>query len=184
MPATSNLTLRPAIVGDVEPILELVNDLASEGLMLPRSPASVVERLRDFVVAMEGEQLVGCGALALIWSDLAEIRSIAVATTHRRMGLGKRIAQELLGEAERMGVPRVMAFTYEVKFFEGLGFAVVEHATLPHKVFSDCLNCPKFHACDETAVLIELARAPGAPPLGPLSLPMPGRLLPVRQSGS
>jgi len=179
MSSTPPIVLRPAVVGDVEPILDLVNGLAETGVMLPRSPATVVEKLRDFVVAMDGDRLVGCGALALIWSDLAEVRSIAVDASLRGRGLGKRLAKELLDEAERMGVPRVMAFTYEVPFFEGLGFHVVEHASLPHKVFADCLNCPKFHKCDETAVVIELSAAEGAPPLGPLSLPMPGRALPI-----
>ena len=78
----------------------------------------------------------------------------------------------------RLGVARVMAFTYVTDFFLKLGFEVVDHDSLPHKVFQDCLNCPKFNKCDEVAVAKDILGHPGAPPLGPLSLPRPGRALP------
>jgi amino-acid N-acetyltransferase len=177
---TLDLTLRPARVDDVGDMLELVNELAAAGVMLPRSPASVVENLRDFVVATVDDKFVGCGALAIIWTDLAEVRSIAVAPEYRAHGIGKQIAEELLRIADDLGIARVMAFTYVVGFFEKLGFRVVEHAHLPHKVFNDCLNCPKFHKCDEIAVLKELRPVEGQPLSGPLSLPMPGRGMPGR----
>jgi amino-acid N-acetyltransferase len=177
---TLNLVLRSARVDDVGDMLELVNELAAAGVMLPRSPASVVENLRDFVVATVDDKFVGCGALAIIWTDLAEIRSIAVAPEYRAHGIGRQIAEELLRIADDLGIARVMAFTYVVGFFEKLGFRVVEHAHLPHKVFNDCLNCPKFHKCDEIAVLKELRPVEGQPLSGPLSLPMPGRGMPKR----
>lgn len=172
------LTLRSATVHDVEPILVLVNDLAATGEMLPRAPATTIERLRDFVVAEVDGQFAGCAALALVWTDMAEIRSIAVAQEHRGKGLGRKMAEFLLEEAERLGVARVMAFTYVTGFFDRLGFRQVDHADLPHKVFQDCLNCPKFHCCDEVAVVKDLSTCADAPPLGPLSLPMPGMHLP------
>lgn len=172
------VTLRPAVVGDVELILDLVNELATAGEMLPRSPSTTVERLRDFVVAEVDGEFAGCGALALVWTDIAEVRSIAVKPEYRKLGVGKRMAESLLAEAKRLGVARVMAFTYVTDFFLKLGFQVVDHASLPHKVFHDCLNCPKFHKCDEVAVAKDIFALPDAPPLGPLSLPMPGRHLP------
>jgi amino-acid N-acetyltransferase len=176
------LSLRPATVRDVEPILDLVNDLAAAGEMLPRSPATTIERLRDFVVAEVDGNFAGCGALALVWTDMAEIRSIAVAKEQRGKGLGRKMALFLLEEAERLGVARVMAFTYVTGFFERLGFREVDHAALPHKVFQDCLNCPKFHRCDEVAVVKDLSRSADAPPLGFMSLPMPGKHLPKRRT--
>jgi amino-acid N-acetyltransferase len=176
------LSLRPATVHDVEPILDLVNELAAAGEMLPRAPATTIERLRDFVVAEVDGQFAGCGALALVWTDMAEVRSIAVAKEHRGKGLGRKMALFLLEEAERLGVARVMAFTYVTGFFDRLGFRQVDHAALPHKVFQDCLNCPKFHRCDEVAVVKDLSHSAGAPPLGPLSLPTPGRHLPKPNS--
>ena len=172
------VTLRPAVVGDVELILDLVNDLAAAGEMLPRSPSTTVERLRDFVVAEVDGEFAGCGALALVWTDIAEVRSIAVRKEARGLGVGRRMAEFLLAEAKRLGVARVMAFTYVTDFFLKLGFEVVDHDSLPHKVFQDCLNCPKFNKCDEVAVAKDILGHPGAPPLGPLSLPRPGRALP------
>lgn len=180
MESTLALQLRSARVDDVGDMLDLVNDLAAAGSMLPRSPASVVENLRDFVVATVGDKFVGCGALALIWTDLAEVRSIAVLPEYRGHQIGRAIAERLLADADGLGVARVMAFTYVVGFFEKLGFRVVEHSDLPHKVFNDCLNCPKFHKCDEIAVLKELRPIDGDPLRGPLSLPMPGRAFPKR----
>jgi amino-acid N-acetyltransferase len=174
------VVLRPARVDDVGEMLDLINGLAADGVMLPRSPASIVENLRDFVVATVDDQLVGCGALAIIWTDLAEVRSIAVRADLRQHGIGRKLADELLRIADDLGIARVMAFTYVVGFFEKLGFRVVEHAHLPHKVFNDCLNCPKFHKCDEIAVLKELRPVDGQPLSGPLSLPMPGRPMPRR----
>jgi amino-acid N-acetyltransferase len=175
----AELSLRPARMTDVRPMLELVNGLAADGVMLPRSPASIVENIRDFVVAEVDGVFAGCGALAVIWTDIAEVRSIAVAPEHRKLGLGRALAERLLDEARRLDVARVMAFTYVTGFFEKLGFHVVEHASLPHKVFNDCLNCPKFHKCDEVAVLKVLREGGTTPTLGPMSLPTPGSPLPI-----
>ncbi len=169
------ITLRDAKVVDVARIMDLVNGLAAQGVMLPRSPASIIEKLRDFVVVDVDGVFAGCGALAVIWTDLAEIRSIAVDPKHQRLGLGKRMAEFLIDEARDLGIARVMAFTYVTGFFERLGFEVVEHDSLPHKVFTDCLNCPKFHKCDEVAVVKTLRVSETPPEISRVALPRPGR---------
>jgi amino-acid N-acetyltransferase len=150
--------IRKAVLADAQPILELVNELALRQIMLPRSPGSVIENIRDFVIAEEGGRFVGCGALHVVWADLAEIRSIAVAPEQQKRGFGRLMAERLIEEARELGVARLFAFTYSPGFFG------VEHASLPHKVFGDCRNCPKFLACDEIAmqrVLDPAAVAPG-----------------------
>lgn len=164
-----------ATIGHVEPIMELVNELAAKGVMLPRSPASIVEKLRDFVVATVDGEFAGCGALAVIWTDIAEIRSIAVDPRFQSLGIGKLMAERLIDDARDLGLARVMAFTYVTGFFEKLGFEVVEHGSLPHKVFNDCLNCPKFHKCDEVAVVKVLKVSAEAPVMSSVALPTPGR---------
>jgi len=173
----SAVTIRPASITDAGAILELVNRLAAKQVMLPRSPASVIEHVRDFVVAEVDGSFAGCGALAIVWSDMAEIRSIAVDPVHQGLGLGRRMAEILIAEARRLGLPQVMAFTYVTGFFTGLGFEVVEHSRLPHKVFNDCLNCPKFYSCDETAVLLTLVPKDEIPVSigGTAHLPLPGK---------
>ena len=124
-----------------------------------------------------GGEFAGCGALAIIWTDIAEVRSIAVDPRFQKLGLGRRLAQHLIDEAEDLGIARVMAFTYVTGFFQKLGFEVVEHESLPHKVFTDCLKCPKFHKCDEVAVVKELG-APTEDRLPTVALPKPG--MPLR----
>ena len=159
----------------VEPIMDLVNGLAASGVMLPRSPASIIEKLRDFVVAHVDGEFAGCGALAVIWTDIAEIRSIAVDPKFQKFGIGRDLALRLIDDAEDLGIARVMAFTYVLGFFGKLGFEVVEHSSLPHKVFTDCLNCPKFHKCDEIAVVKVLRPSRDAPELSNVALPSPGQ---------
>lgn len=172
---TPKIELTRATIAHVEPIMELVNGLAATGVMLPRSPASIVEKLRDFVVAYVDGEFAGCGALAVIWTDIAEIRSIAVDPKFQKLGLGKDIALRLIEDARELGIARVMAFTYVLGFFEKLGFKVVPHDSLPHKVFTDCLNCPKFHKCDEIAVEKVLKVSTELPRLSNVALPTPGQ---------
>ena len=182
-------SLRPARVTDARAILELVNTLAKDQVMLPRSPASVVENIRSFVVAevsspaadgSPGEpEFAGCGALAVVWTDIAEVRSIAIHPRFQGLGLGRQLAEHLIEDAARLDIARVFAFTYVPEFFAKLEFERVEHAQLPHKVFNDCLNCPKFSQCDEVAVLRVLKEGAEAPDFGPLSLPHPGGQLPI-----
>ncbi|MEE8467068.1 MAG: N-acetyltransferase, partial [Planctomycetota bacterium] len=170
--------IRKAVLTDAQDILDLVNGLAQDQVMLPRSPASVVEHIRDFQVAQVDGAFAGCSALAVIWSDIAEVRSIAVSPEHQGLGLGHRMLERLIGEALQLGVQRVMAFTYIPDFFVRRGFHLVQHTDLPHKVFNDCLNCPKFHCCDEVAVLRELYSSNSSPRREPASLPTPGVPLP------
>lgn len=171
------IEMRGAAIADIAPIMELVNELASQGVMLPRSPASIVEKLRDFVVCHVDGEFAGCGALAIIWTDIAEIRSIAVDPRFQKLGIGRKMAEHLIDQARELGLRRVMAFTYVKGFFEKLGFQVVPHGSLPHKVFNDCLNCPKFHKCDEVAVVKYLKVPEVGEDIEAFVMPTPGRPL-------
>lgn len=150
---TPGFTIRRARVADANRIMQLVNTLALQQVMLPRSPASVIENLRDFVVAESDGVFAGCAALHVVWSDAAEVRSLAVDPKVQGRGIGRRMTEILIDEAVELGVPKVYAFTYVPGFFEKLGFRVVDHGEMPHKMFNDCKHCPKFHACDEIAML-------------------------------
>jgi amino-acid N-acetyltransferase len=177
----SSPVVRRAVVGDAERILALVNGLAARQLMLPRSPVAVIENIRDYAIADVGGRFAGCGALHVVWSDLAEIRSLAVDPDIQRKGLGRLIVERLVEDAHELGIARLFAFTYVPGFFEKLGFHVVEHASMPHKVFHDCLNCPKFNACDEIAMLRVLREVDEEHERGPLSLPRAG-MMPLPRS--
>jgi amino-acid N-acetyltransferase len=146
------ITVRPAVVADAKLVMQLVNELALKQVMLPRSPASVIENIRDFVIAEVNGEFAGCGALAITWTDIAEVRSLAVAPAMQKHGIGRTIVDALVEDAKRLGIPRLFAFTYVPGFFAKLGFTICEHEQLPHKVFNDCMHCPKFLACDEIAM--------------------------------
>ena len=156
MTSSADVTVRVATTEDVDRILGLVNELAVKQIMLPRSPASVIENLRDFLIAEVDGAFAGCGALAITWTDLAEVRSLAVHPDHQSHGVGRAIVEELIADAKRLGIPRLFAFTYVPGFFEKLRFKQAEHEQLPHKVFNDCMHCPKFLACDEIAMTLVL----------------------------
>ena len=151
-PTKLRATVRPAVVADARSIMTLVNELAIQQVMLPRSPASVIENIRDFVIAEVDGQFAGCGALAITWSDIAEVRSLAVAPAMQKHGLGRVLVDALVDDAKRLGIPRLFAFTYVPDFFAKMGFTICQHEDLPHKVFNDCMHCPKFLACDEIAM--------------------------------
>ncbi|EPR37570.1 GCN5-related N-acetyltransferase [Desulfovibrio sp. X2] len=151
-----SVTVRKARMADVKYIHKLLYGCAQRGQLLARSYSSVYAALRDFYVAEnENGELLGCCALSICWEDLAEIRSLAVAEAHRGHGIGRALVTACLDEARELGLRRVFALTYEVAFFTRLGYRQVEKNDLPQKVWTDCLNCPKFPDCDETAMLIE-----------------------------
>lgn len=148
--------MRKARVSDVPQMADLINGYAAQGEMLPKSLNQLYQGLRDFVVVEEGEQIVGCGALHIVWDDLAEIRSLAVVEERWGNGLGRQIVTCLLEEAHQLGLPTVFALTYREEFFKKLGFQVVDKDTLPRKIWVDCIDCLKFPHCDETAVVLHL----------------------------
>ncbi|MDQ4076913.1 MAG: N-acetyltransferase [Chloroflexota bacterium] len=154
------ITIRAATLADAPAIAELVNYYAARGLMLPRSLVQVYESLREFVVAVDGSgDVLGCGALRLMWHDLAEIRSLAVHEQAQGLGIGRRIVRALVAEAEQMGLARVFALTYQELFFGKLGFNRCSRDVFPQKVWADCRACPKRHCCDEIAMLLVLDEA-------------------------
>jgi amino-acid N-acetyltransferase len=151
-----NSTLRKAKVSDVSQMADLINSYAAQGEMLPKSLNQIYQSLRDFVIVEESGQIVGCGALHIVWDDLAEIRSLAVVEERWGNGLGRQMVTCLLEEARQLGLPTVFALTYREEFFKKMGFQVVDKDTLPRKIWVDCIDCLKFPHCDETAVVLHL----------------------------
>jgi amino-acid N-acetyltransferase len=152
-------TIRPATESDIEAISALINHFAAQNLMLPRSESQVAIALPDFLVAEEDGRLVGCGSLIALTPFLAEIRSLAVAPHYQGNGLGAHIVASLLEVARQRGVERVCALTLRPVFFRNQGFQVTERFSLTPKIWGECVYCPKFHRCDEVAVLINLSDA-------------------------
>ena len=148
---------RNARINDAKAIAALINCYAEHDKMLFRSLADIYENLQTFTVAEADGEVVGCCALEVVWADLAELKSLAVAPTHQGRGIGRRLVDAVLEQARRLGVSTVFALTLEAKFFEKLGFAVLQKEDLPMKVWSDCARCPKQQECDEVAVALSLS---------------------------
>ncbi|WP_334071987.1 MULTISPECIES: N-acetyltransferase [Paenibacillus] len=144
---------RQARLEDVEPLFTMIEGYARQGIMLPRSRAVLERQISDFVVAEMDGRIVGCGSLCRLGEELVEIRSLGIAEGYKGRGLGSMLVEELVSQAKSLGIPKVMALTYEVSFFLKNGFTVVEKEIFPEKVWTDCVNCAKQHCCDEIAVL-------------------------------
>jgi amino-acid N-acetyltransferase len=161
--------LRPATVYDVPRIQEIINSHAELGKMLFKSLAQLFEDLRDFAVVEQDGQVVGCVALTIIWADLAEVRSLAVDNRCIGRGIGRQLVEWCVEEARRLHIRKLMSLTYEQRFFEKLAFEVVPKESLPLKVWSDCVRCPKREGCDEIAMVrvledVPVVELPAAPP--------------------
>ncbi len=152
---------RKARMTDVENLHALINSYAEQGLMLPRSRSMIYESLREFTVVEEDGEFLGTGGLHIIWEDLAEIRALALKAEAMGRGLGRKLVEKLLAEARELGIPRVFALTYQREFFEKCGFRLIDKEEMPHKVWKECINCPKFPNCDEQAMLKEVLPTTG-----------------------
>ncbi|WP_440111218.1 N-acetyltransferase [Paenibacillus sp. QZ-Y1] len=147
---------RKAVQEDVEPLFEMIKGYAERGIMLPRSRDILHRQLEHFIVAEVDGEVVGCGSLCRLGNDLVEVRSLGISEGHKGLGIGSRLLDRLVQEAEKQQIPKVMALTYEVSFFLKNGFAVVDKDIFPEKVWTDCVHCSKQDCCDEIAVLKEL----------------------------
>jgi len=148
--------IRKARIADAKAIHQLLIKYAQQGMMLSRSLADIYESIRDFYVLEDNDQVVGTVCLSICWEDLAEVRSLAVHEGQGLRGFGRALVEACLEEARQLGLKRVFALTYKPLFFEKLGFQQIEKSELPHKIWSDCLKCPKFPECDEIALSINL----------------------------
>ena len=152
------MKVRNARISDAKAIQSLINFYAEQDKMLFRSMADIYKNLQAFTVAEQAGDVVGCCALEIVWSDLAEIKSLAVDQSHIDKGVGKLLVAAAIEQASQIGVTNVFALTLEPEFFEKLGFTVVEKEKLPMKVWSDCARCSKQQDCDETAVIRTVSR--------------------------
>ncbi|BCS55145.1 N-acetyltransferase [Geobacter sp. SVR] len=148
--------IRKGQISDVKEIQKLLITYASRGDMLSRSLSEIYESLRDFYVFEQDGVLLGTAALHIVWEDLAEVRSVAVAEDAGRRGIGSQLVQACIAEAREIGLKRIFCLTYKPEFFGKHGFRLVDKSELPHKVWGDCIKCVKFPDCDENAMILDL----------------------------
>ena len=158
----SALVIRSATVRDVHGMSALINHYASSNVMLARGPQYLYQHIQDYMVATapsadDGQEVVvACGAVHVLWEDLAEIRSVAVHPLCQAQGFGKRLVAALVGRCRDLGLPRVFAFTLAAPFFSKCGFSEFKRDDMPAIVWVECSKCPKFYCCDEIGMILEL----------------------------
>ena len=150
------MIVRKARLADVEDMHFLVNNYAEKGLMLSRPRSMLYEYIRDFAVAEINGEIVGTGALHIMWLDLAEIRALAVKEGLTRQGIGRKLVEYFLADARALGIPKVFTLTYQPEFFGKMGLEIVNKEKMPQKVWKECINCPKFPNCDEICMEINI----------------------------
>lgn len=151
--------IRPAKVADARGMSALINHYASTNVMLARGPQYIYQHIQDYLVATYPdaksgkETVVACGAIHVLWEDLAEIRSVATHPACQKLGLGKRLVNALVARCRYLGIPRVFVFTLAAGFFSGCDFREFDREQLPPAVWVECSKCPKFYRCDEICML-------------------------------
>ena len=149
-----SISLRPALPADVRAINALVLPMTHTGILLGKDLVSYYEAVQEFLVATDAEgTVVGCGALHVMWEDLAEVRTLAVADSVRGTGLGHRMLEALLERAVQLGLRRVFCLTFEVEFFGRHGFEVMEETVDP-EIYLELLRS----ADEGVAEFLDLAR--------------------------
>ncbi len=147
---------RKASLENARDIHKLINSFSQKNSMLPRSLNEIYELIRDFYICMNKDKVVAVCALHIVWEDLAEIRSLAVLKQYQKRGIGRKLVNRCLKEAGSLGAKNVFALTYHPEFFKQMGFEDIDKNELPHKIWGDCLKCPKFPDCEEMAVIKRL----------------------------
>lgn len=135
-----SVTVRPARTSDVAAIRGLVDVYADDRRLLSKATVTLYESVPEFLVAQDGDAVVGCGALHVLWEDLAEVRTLAVAPESRGQGVGSQLLESLIGRARDLGVNRLFCLTFEVDFFAAHGFETIESTPVSHEVFEQLLQ--------------------------------------------
>ena len=145
--------IRKAKIKDVKQIQMLINYFAQKDLMLARSINELYENLRDFWVCEENKKIVGTAAVHVAWENLVEIKSLAVDLKHQEKGIGTKLIRTCIKEARQLGARKLFVLTYDDDFFKNFGFKAISHSKLPHKIWAECIKCPKFPNCKEIAMI-------------------------------
>jgi amino-acid N-acetyltransferase len=133
--------IRRARTGDVRAIRSLVDAYTADRRLLSKATVTLYEAVQEFWVAIDdNERVVGCGALHVMWEDLAEIRTVAVDPACRGRKIGHQIVRQLIDQARELGVARVFCLTFEIRFFGSFGFTEIDGAPVPHAVYEQLLR--------------------------------------------
>ena len=150
------MKLRKANVNDVKEIYNLISEYSKKGVLLERTMSNIYDNIRDFFILEKDGKTAGIGSLHVCWEDLGEIRSLCVKEKYLKRGYGTKLVEACLKDAVDLKLKRIFVLTYNVEFFKNIGFKIIDKKELPHKVWAECVNCPKFPQCDEIAMIIDV----------------------------
>jgi amino-acid N-acetyltransferase len=148
------LAIRPAATADIPAIRQLCEPLVTSRILLGKELVALYESVQEFLVAEDGATLVGCGALHVMWQDLAEVRTLAVAESHRRQGIGAELLKHLEQRAQGLGIQRLFCLTFEVPFFESHGFRQISDVPVDPETYAELVRSTD----DGVAEFLDLAR--------------------------
>ncbi|CAB4686458.1 MAG: amino-acid N-acetyltransferase [Actinobacteria bacterium] len=131
------LVVRAAKTSDVKKIRKIVDGYTDERRLLFKATVTLFEAVQEFVVAELDGEVVGCGALHVLWEDLAEVRTVAVVEEMHGKGIGHQIMVKILENAKEIGVKKVFCLTFETKFFGAHGFHEIEGTTVSPEVYQE-----------------------------------------------
>ena len=134
------ISVRPARTSDVKAIRELVDSYAAPGQMLSKETVTLYESVQEFVVAEKDGNVIGCGALHVLWEDLAEVRTVAVAEDFHKQGIGQLILGEIIRRAREIGIKRIFCLTFQTQFFGSIGFTEIEGTPVEPDVYAQLLR--------------------------------------------
>ena len=152
----TDLTIRPATTDDVPALHALIAAHVAEGHLLPRDVADLERHAARFVVCDVAGEITACAELAPLSNRVAEVRSLVVSRTFRRVGLAARLVAEVRRRATDAGFNMLCAFTHDARFFVRQNFSIVPHLWLPEKIVTDCVGCPLFRKCSQYAMVLPL----------------------------
>jgi amino-acid N-acetyltransferase len=149
------IELKKATLNDIKAMQELVAEDVNTGIILARSDDEIATNIRSYILAKEGDKLVGYTALHIHSRDIAEVRSLIVHNDFRKQNIGRAMVEYAINEAKKLGIQReVLALTYIADFFKKLGFIEIEKDEIPeHKIWADCIKCIHFPVCNEVALV-------------------------------
>jgi amino-acid N-acetyltransferase len=134
------ITVRPAKTGDVKNIRLLVDSYAAPGQMLSKETVTLYESVQEFFIAEDDGKFIGCGALHILWEDLAEVRTVAVSQNYHHQGVGHKILDAIILRAREIGVERIFCLTFQTEFFASVGFVEIQGTPVEADVYAELLR--------------------------------------------
>ena len=134
------IEVRPARSTDVKGIRKLIDTYAPQRRLLTKETVTLYESVQEFTVAVENGEIVGCGAIHVLWEDLAEVRTVAVAENLRRQGVGHKLMEAIIERAREIGVHRIFCLTFETQFFGKHGFEEIQGTPVDPEVYAQLLH--------------------------------------------